>query len=95
MTKIGEIRVLSYLHLPWNAPINICLFQSLQVNNAPCTVVREGREIRVKFRDVTAGDFLKIYEDENIPCDLVLLASCNFDGHCYVTTGEILKVHVI
>ena len=55
-------------------------------------MVREGREVRVKFRDVTAGDFLKVYEDENIPCDLVLLASSNPDGHCYVTTGEILKM---
>ena len=29
MIQIGEIRVLSYLHLPWNAPIGFSSFERL------------------------------------------------------------------
>ena len=63
----------------------ICI---VQVNNSPCTVVRDGVEFPTKSRDVRAGDLLKLTEDEKVPCDLVLLGSTNSDGNCYVTTGK-------
>lgn len=40
---------------------------------------------------VQAGDILKVFKNEDIPCDMVLLSTNDLcsDGHCYITTTNI------
>lgn len=40
---------------------------------------------------VQAGDILKVFKNEDIPCDMVLLSTNDMtnDGHCYITTTNI------
>ena len=60
------------------------------VNNSPTVVVRDGREMIVRARDVVIGDIVRVNNEETIPCDLVLVSSINANGSCYVTTGSFL-----
>jgi P-type E1-E2 ATPase len=54
-----------------------------------------------QWRNIYPGEIIKIYNDEHIPCDVLMLASSEVNGLCYVETknldGEtnlkIKKVH--
>lgn len=35
------------------------------------------------------GDIIQIKDEEEIPCDLVLLSSSNLDGSCSITTSNL------
>lgn len=43
----------------------------------------------VKWKDIRIGDILRVADDDNIPADLVLLASSREDGSCYVETKSL------
>lgn len=43
----------------------------------------------MKSKYINVGDILKIDQDQNIPCDVVLLSSSNDQGNCYLTTANL------
>ena len=43
----------------------------------------------MKSKYINVGDVVKIYEDQSLPCDVVLLASSNEQGKCYLTTANL------
>jgi phospholipid-translocating ATPase len=41
------------------------------------------------WKDVRVGDFVRIYNDEEIPADIVILSTSDSDGACYVETKNL------
>ena len=41
------------------------------------------------WKSVQVGDFVRIYNDEQIPADLIVLATSDPDGACYVETKNL------
>lgn len=46
------------------------------------------------------GDIVQVLDDEEIPCDLVVMSCDDAEGTCYITTANLdgetnLKVHCI
>ncbi|KAK5131718.1 hypothetical protein LTR08_000607 [Meristemomyces frigidus] len=41
------------------------------------------------WKDVQVGDFLRLYNDEEIPADIIVLATSDPDGACYVETKNL------
>lgn len=60
-----------------------------EANSRPLIVVREGTEQRVSSQEVMVGDIIKITEDEEIPCDCVLLTSSDETGNCFIQTTNL------
>lgn len=61
-----------------------------EVNNRVCHVMRNKKLTRVRSRDLKVGDFVYVKNNEEIPCDMVLLAAGNRAGdRCYVTTANL------
>ncbi|CAD8093418.1 unnamed protein product [Paramecium sonneborni] len=53
---------------------NICLLESGQ---------------NIKWQDIQTGEVLKIREDEQFPCDILLLKSVQKTGECYIETKNL------
>ncbi|KAG0584958.1 hypothetical protein M758_3G246700 [Ceratodon purpureus] len=50
----------------------------------------EGRMwLRVPWSDIKAGDLVRVTQDHYFPADLLLLASTNADGICYIETANL------
>eukprot|EP00162_Nutomonas_longa_P015389 comp22295_c0_seq1/m.53328 comp22295_c0_seq1/g.53328 ORF comp22295_c0_seq1/g.53328 comp22295_c0_seq1/m.53328 type:complete len:1167 (-) comp22295_c0_seq1:215-3715(-) len=60
-----------------------------QTNNEKAVVVRNGKEEQVTWAGIVVGDIVKVEKDQNFPCDLILLASTDQSGTCYVETKNL------
>ena len=58
-------------------------------NSRAHTVVRGGKEVGVTSEQILVGDIVKLVENEEVPCDIVLLASCEANGNCYIQTTNL------
>jgi len=58
-------------------------------NERPYEVVRDGHRVIVQSQDISVGDIVYVTAGCEFPCDLVLLASSNPDGDCFVQTANI------
>ena len=63
--------------------------QDNDINNRTTLVLRDGGFVRVRWSAVRVGDIVKVQKNENIPADLVFLASEKNDGTCYVETANL------
>src|SRR5262249_42130322 len=41
------------------------------------------------WKNVRVGDFLRLYQDDEVPADLVILSTSDQDGGCYVETKNL------
>ncbi|XP_010683474.1 phospholipid-transporting ATPase 1 isoform X2 [Beta vulgaris subsp. vulgaris] len=55
-------------------------------NNREAPVLQLGRFEMKKWKDIQAGEIVKIYADETIPCDIVLLGTSDPSGIAYIQT---------
>lgn len=67
-----------------------------EVNNRACHVLRNKQLVRVHSKDIRVGDIVCVKNNEEIPCDMILLASSGGAGtnsisgdRCYVTTANL------
>lgn len=44
---------------------------------------------KISSKKIKVGDIVKVQEDEDVPCDLVLLTSSHESSKCYVTTASL------
>eukprot|EP00929_Paragymnodinium_shiwhaense_P044667 TRINITY_DN22899_c0_g4_i1.p1 TRINITY_DN22899_c0_g4~~TRINITY_DN22899_c0_g4_i1.p1 ORF type:complete len:2368 (+),score=641.18 TRINITY_DN22899_c0_g4_i1:172-7275(+) len=60
-------------------------------NNQICTVVdcSGDMEREVRWKDVTVGSYLRLWRDDPIPADIVLLSTSHEDGVAYVDTVQL------
>ena len=59
------------------------------MNNRPAKKL-VGREFApISYRDLSVGDFVRIESNEEFPADLVILASSEPDGVCYIETANL------
>lgn len=49
----------------------------------------EARFVKDYWKNVQVGDFVRIYNDEQIPADIVVLSTSDPDGACYVETKNL------
>ena len=49
----------------------------------------EARFKRDYWKNVRVGDFVRIYNDEEIPADVIILSTSDSDGACYVETKNL------
>ena len=59
------------------------------VINPARQVTNEARFKRDYWKNVQVGDFLRIYNDEPVPADVVVLSTSDPDGGCYVETKNL------
>ncbi|KAJ5069682.1 putative phospholipid-transporting atpase [Anaeramoeba ignava] len=58
-------------------------------NSREYQVIRNGDEVEIKSKDICVGDIVIVEQDEEVPCDLVLLSSNKEDGSCYIQTANL------
>jgi len=60
-----------------------------RMNARKASVVRGGVERKILWRDVRAGDILVVRDREEVPADLVVLASSEEEGRCFTETSNL------
>lgn len=60
-----------------------------EVNNRMCHVLRNKKLVRIRSKDIRVGDFVYVKNNEEIPCDMILLAASGHGDRCYVTTSNL------
>lgn len=60
-----------------------------EVNNRVCHVLRNKKLIKTRSKDIRVGDFVYVKNNEEIPCDMILLASSGYGDRCYITTANL------
>ena len=60
-----------------------------EANTRTVIVVRNGEEKAVQSQDIHVGDIIKLSEDDEIPCDCVLLTSSDDSGDCFIQTTNL------
>mmetsp|Transcript_19543 Transcript_19543/g.46668 ORF Transcript_19543/g.46668 Transcript_19543/m.46668 type:complete len:1120 (-) Transcript_19543:221-3580(-) len=64
--------------------------EDLEVNSREVEVLRAAGEVeRVVWKDLRVGDVVRIGRDQEVPADLVLLASEDEEGICYAETANL------
>ncbi|GFN75741.1 phospholipid-transporting ATPase, partial [Plakobranchus ocellatus] len=70
-----------------------------EINHRSTVIIRDGEaQPCCKAQDIKVGDIVKIFMNEEFPCDMVLLSSEDSKGHCFITTANLdgetnLKTH--
>ncbi|KAK9469767.1 hypothetical protein V1512DRAFT_256974 [Lipomyces arxii] len=59
------------------------------LNNAPVLVLNKGVFETRKWVDIAVGDIVRVESEESIPADMVLLASSEPEGLCYIETSNL------
>ncbi|XP_057301942.1 phospholipid-transporting ATPase IF-like isoform X1 [Hydractinia symbiolongicarpus] len=60
-----------------------------EVNNRPAIVIKQGREKSVYSKHIKVGDIVKVQNNEEIPCDLVVISSCEEEGKAHIMTANL------
>ncbi|TKA29747.1 hypothetical protein B0A50_03110 [Salinomyces thailandicus] len=60
-----------------------------QLNRSPAKVLRGTRFEDIKWIDVRVGDVVRVESEEPFPADIVLLASSEPEGLCYIETANL------
>ncbi|OHT08782.1 Phospholipid-transporting ATPase 2 [Tritrichomonas foetus] len=61
-----------------------------RINNRKYTVILQNGEKTVKkSKDIKVGQIIELKSDEECPADIVLLASSNEDGTCFISTANL------
>ncbi|KAG9133139.1 hypothetical protein Leryth_023505 [Lithospermum erythrorhizon] len=55
-------------------------------NNRPVEVWVDGQFQKKKWKDIRVGEIIKVYADDTMPCDVVLLSTSDSTGVAYVQT---------
>ncbi|KAK5174615.1 aminophospholipid translocase [Saxophila tyrrhenica] len=63
--------------------------QDRQLNKSPAKVLRGTRFEDVSWIDVKVGDVIRVESEEPFPADIVLLASSEPEGLCYIETANL------
>lgn len=63
--------------------------QDAQLNRSPAKVLRGSRFEDVKWIDIKVGDIIRVESEEPFPADVVLLASSEPEGLCYIETANL------
>lgn len=58
-------------------------------NSRIYTVVRDGGTKRVQAQAIHVGDIVQLFENEEVPCDMVILSSSEASGTAYVQTTNL------
>jgi len=59
------------------------------VNNSPTEVLRNGIFVETAWKHVLTGDIVRVKNKQFIPADLVILASSESQGMCYIETASL------
>ncbi|XP_041354452.1 phospholipid-transporting ATPase IF-like isoform X2 [Gigantopelta aegis] len=60
-----------------------------EVNYSPAMVIRDGAMHRIHSMEIKVGDIVKVFKNEDFPCDLVMLSSSENNGTCTITTANL------
>ncbi|GAB7360255.1 hypothetical protein MBLNU230_g8015t1 [Neophaeotheca triangularis] len=63
--------------------------QDRQLNRSPAKVLRGSRFEEAKWVDIRVGDIVRIESEEPFPADIVLMASSEPEGLCYIETANL------
>ncbi|KAK3926702.1 putative phospholipid-transporting ATPase IF [Frankliniella fusca] len=60
-----------------------------EVNLSPVSVIRNGVSQELTAEQIEVGDLVLVNCDQDVPCDMVLVASSHCNSRCYVTTANL------
>lgn len=60
-----------------------------EVNNRYFRVLKDKKLVRIRSRDINVGDLVFVRNNEEVPCDMILLASGGPADRCYITTANL------
>uniref|UniRef100_A0A804RHA0 Phospholipid-transporting ATPase 2 n=1 Tax=Zea mays TaxID=4577 RepID=A0A804RHA0_MAIZE len=60
-----------------------------KANERKIWLVKDGVRIQIKAQEVHVGDLVWLHENDEIPCDLVLIGTSDRQGICYVETAAL------
>lgn len=60
-----------------------------EVNNRDAIVIKDQVEKTIYSKDIKVGDVVKVQNNEEIPCDLVVLSSSEPDAQCNIMTANL------
>lgn len=61
----------------------------IATNKRKVCVLRNGQLTDIRAEDITVGDIVYLQEDDQIPCDLVVLSTSHDQGQCYSMTANL------
>ncbi|KAK8477308.1 hypothetical protein V6N13_090353 [Hibiscus sabdariffa] len=61
----------------------------MTINNTPVDVLQDQRWESIPWKKLQVGDIIKVKQDGFFPADMLLLASTNADGVCYIETANL------
>ena len=59
------------------------------MNNRRATVIRNGSEVQLPWKDVLTGDLLLVHDKEELPADIVILTSSEESAKCFIEVSTL------
>ncbi|RWS10698.1 putative phospholipid-transporting ATPase IF-like protein [Dinothrombium tinctorium] len=59
------------------------------VNKRSVPVLIQNKLVKIRSEEIKVGDIVLVSDNEEIPCDIVMLSSAHNDGKCHVTTANL------